>query len=182
MNQEWKETFQSDALKQACIHEAGHIVVAKAMNCQVLSTEVFEDGNGMSTIHYGKFNQMVKALANHEDKEVAEYSRNDEFGAVVNTYVIILLAGHLAEFLYKEDFQSSGMAKVLFEGKDSSDIKYISKLYGADAISSSSKGTSAILHDNKEIVEMTAMRIYESRSLNCDEIQVLTQNVVNPLR
>ena len=182
MDQNWKFDFQNNPVKKACIHEAGHIIVAKAINCQVLSTKVLENGDGATEIHYGDLNPMVKALSNHNNELVCMYSRQDEFSYAVNKYILILLAGHIAEFLYEKNFQSSELESVIFEGKDSADIKYISDIYGLDSIQSSSCGTSAILHENKQLLENIALKIYEKQCLSIDEIQILTNDVVNPLK
>jgi len=116
MDQTWKKDFQNNVLKQACIHEAGHIIVAKALGCSVQQTRADENGNGATTINYGKHNLMIIALSQQDNKSVAEYSQQGCFCKAVSLYVNVLLAGHIAEFLYEKNFLSSGQEDVTFDG------------------------------------------------------------------
>ena len=180
MDQNWKSDFSTNETKRACVHEAGHIIVAVAMGYVVNSSCIDEFGNGGTSISYGNDTLLAKAFDSCDEKKICSFSGSDAFGEFVVKYIPILFAGHTAEFLFEKN-ETSEMADVKFDGKDAHDIAFFQRILKNNLINLS-KISTTLLRDNQSILENLAENLYCNKTMNAEEINGLTQNLIKAFK
>jgi hypothetical protein len=129
-----KEHMAEDENKRTRLHEAAHCIIAEYLGYSIKNTLVF--GNGMASVEIAYMKDTEFAIAlndilkyNNPSTERAEKlfnSRREDFINFLPSYLKILVAGEMFEFLYDFDFNTNGGQIVLNSGSE--DIIRLNKL------------------------------------------------------
>ena len=123
-------------IKVAAIHEAAHIVIAYYSGYPPIEVFVTEDGMGGYSASYGcNHGQALKLIETEVDENTFTIDNGldeDIFRANAQDFLMILIAGGVAETVYRNNSTGSDNRQIDLRGKDLRQADAISKYLGID--------------------------------------------------
>lgn len=123
-------------IKVAAIHEAAHIVIAYYYGYCPVEVFVTEDGMGGYSPNFGcNHEQAFKLMEREVDEDtftIGDGLDEDIFRANAQQFFMILIAGGVAEAVYRNNSTSSDNTQIELRGKDLRQAEAVSKYLGVD--------------------------------------------------